>query len=111
MALRELSSTFCRLSIRDVRPSATSMTRNCRRYASGEASAEAAPVQQVSEDLQELESNSSYSSAEILTEKIKAYDPVKRAQGRRRELPPSRYVVNWSQNTLHSIQQACSRQC
>jgi large subunit ribosomal protein L5 len=52
--------------------------------------AEPAPEQELSEDFQELESQSSYSFTEMPVEKIKAYDPVKRAQGRKRELPPSR---------------------
>lgn len=98
MALRELSSTFFRLSKRDVRPSMTSMTSNCRRYASSEASSEASSTQEISQDLQELESISSYSPSDIPTESIKAYDPVKRAQGRRRQLPPSRFV-NWTRYT------------
>lgn len=94
MALRELSSTFYRLSARDARPATTSISRNCRRYASGETSTESSQRrEEFSEDLQELESSSSYSPTDIPAEKIKAFDPVKRAQGRKRQLPPSRYVT------------------
>jgi large subunit ribosomal protein L5 len=89
MALRELPSSLRRLALRDARPAATAVGGCCRRYAS--AAAAAAP-QEVSEDFQDLESQSSLSPQFSPDEKIKAYDPIKRAQGRRRELPPSRYV-------------------
>ena len=92
MALRELSSTFYRLSVRDVRPSTASISRNYRRYASGEAAAESSLRQEISEDLQELELTSSYSPTDIPAAKIEAFDPVKRAQSRKRQLPPSRYI-------------------
>jgi large subunit ribosomal protein L5 len=88
MALRELPSSLRRLALRDARPTPTSLGRYCPRYASAEATA----PQEVSEDFQDLESQSSLSTQFTSDEKIKAYDPVKRAHGRKRELPPSRYV-------------------
>jgi large subunit ribosomal protein L5 len=90
MALRELPSNLFRLVGRDVRPATTTILRNCRRYASGEASS----AKDALEDLQDLESQSTFSSSEFELEKIKAYDPVKRAQGRKKELPSSRYDSN-----------------
>ena len=90
MALRELPSILSRFAGRDARPRMTTNLRNCRRYASGEASI----ANETPEDLEDLESQSSFSPSELEPEKIKAYDPVKRAQGRRRELPPSRYDCN-----------------
>ncbi len=89
MASRELPSALRRLISRDARPTATHLSRNWRRYASTEAAA----VQEASEDFQDLESQSSLTSSTSQDEKIKTYDPVKRAQGRRRELPPSRYEI------------------
>ena len=64
------------------------MPQNCRRYAS---SGEASSVPGVVEDYQDLVSESSFSTGGFSEDVIKAYDPVRRAQGRRRELPPSRY--------------------
>jgi hypothetical protein len=90
MALRELPSTLSRLIARDSRLTTASISRNCRRYAS---TAEASR-KEATEDLQDLESQSSFSANDYPAEKIKAYDPVKRAQGRKRELPPSRYDGN-----------------
>jgi len=83
------------LGLRDGRSVAGGISRSCRRYASGEAASKG----DVSEDLQDLESNSSLSSAGTLSEKISAYDPVKRAQGRRRQLPASRYIFNCMKRT------------
>jgi large subunit ribosomal protein L5 len=82
MALRELPSALSRLAIRDTRPSLLPTLRNGRRQASNEASAV--------RDINDLESQSSFSSSGPTAEIIEAYDPVKRAQARRRELPPSR---------------------
>lgn len=89
MALRELPSALQRLAIRDTRSRISILARNCRRYASSEA---AAP-REAPEDFQDLESESAFISIGPAGEKVKTYDPVKRAQGRRRELPPSRYVL------------------
>ena len=91
MAMRELSSTGVRLSKRAARPSLTSINRHCGRHASSEAGRDPT-TQELSKDLQELESASSYFQASTPAEDIKAYDPIKRAQGRRRQLPPSRYA-------------------
>jgi hypothetical protein len=82
MALRELPSSLRRLALRDARPTGAIAGKCLRRYASGE----------VSEDLRDLESESSLFTAFSPDEKIKAYDPIKRTQARKRELPPSRYV-------------------
>jgi large subunit ribosomal protein L5 len=86
MALRELPSALRRLAIKDTRSTATFLSQNCRRYASTEAPG----AQNGSQDLQDLESNTSFSALEIQDEKVATYDPVKRAQGRKRELPASR---------------------
>jgi large subunit ribosomal protein L5 len=89
MALRELPSALRSLALRDTQSGTSILVRNCRRYASSEA---AAP-QEASEDFQDLDSGSAFISTGPADEKIKTYDPVKRAQGRRRELPPSRCVL------------------
>src|SRR6266536_2748664 len=57
MALRVLPSTFGRLITRDTRPTTASIPRDCRRYVS---TAEAASRKEASEDLQDLESHSSF---------------------------------------------------
>ncbi|TAQ89782.1 hypothetical protein B7494_g1863 [Chlorociboria aeruginascens] len=88
MAVREFPSALCRLATRPTRPAVTStISRSCRRYASEEATSK----QEVSSDLRELESSSSISSVGFSPLGVEGYDPVKRAQGRRRELPPSRF--------------------
>jgi hypothetical protein len=97
MALRELPSSLRRLALRDARP-ITAVSGNCwRRYASAEAVAAAPAPQEVSEDFRDLESKSSLFTAFSPDEKIKAYDPIKRTQGRKRELPPSRYALETTQ--------------
>ncbi|KAK6595489.1 54S ribosomal protein L7 [Botrytis cinerea] len=87
MALRELPSTLCRFSRREIRSTPASIGRNGRRYASGEAVA----ARESPEDFQDLESQSSFASTSVPSEVIDTFDPVKRAQGRKRELPSSRY--------------------
>jgi large subunit ribosomal protein L5 len=89
MALRELPSSLRRLALQDARPTATLAGRCCRRYASAEATAS----QELLEDFQDLESQSSLSTQFTPDEKITAYDPIERAKGRKRELPPSRCVT------------------
>ncbi|CZR58996.1 probable 50S ribosomal protein L5 [Phialocephala subalpina] len=86
MALKELPSALRRLAVQDTR-SITSLVRNGRRYASTEAAGKDA-----SRDLQDLESRTSYSPMTVAAdEKADGYDPVKRVQQRRRQLPASRY--------------------
>lgn len=88
MALRDIPSTFCRLSKREIRSAPICyIGRNCRRY----ASAEAAPAKEIPEDFQDLESQSSFTSTTLPKDAIGSYDPVKVAKGRKRELPASRY--------------------
>jgi len=84
MALRELPSTFGRLLCRDARPLASSISRRCRRDVSTAAS------QELSEDIQELESQSSLAWTDSSAENANAFDPIKRAKGRKQQLPPSR---------------------
>lgn len=114
MALRELSSSFIRLSLRNNQPVASCITRGSSRFASTDtsttsatsieaaikaakaslkdASKQASPVNDINDDLGDLESQSSFSApSEISPNKIKEYDPVKRAEGRKRQLPASRY--------------------
>jgi large subunit ribosomal protein L5 len=86
MALRDVPSALGRLLTRDVRTVLRSTISNGRRQASSEALAMKEPI----EDFQELESQSSLTSSGPSEDVIKTYDPVKRSQGRRRELPPSR---------------------
>lgn len=86
MSLRELPSALRQLLIRDLRTTAAVSTQISRRYASGQAAA----VQEASEDLDDLESQSALSSTELPSEAVKAYDPIKRSQGRKRQLPASR---------------------
>jgi large subunit ribosomal protein L5 len=85
MALRELPSALCRLAIGNARPLSLSTVCNGRRQASNDAA--------VVEDIGDLESKSSFSVSGPSEEIIREYDPVKRAQARRRELPPSRYGI------------------
>jgi large subunit ribosomal protein L5 len=88
MALRELPRSLCRLNAWYPQRVANAAAISSRRFASSDVSAaQAAPA-----DFQELESQSSLTDVEYPAEKIGAYDPVKKAQGRKRELPPSRYV-------------------
>jgi hypothetical protein len=94
MALRELPWSLGRLTTRCPRRVASATVICSRRFASSQASYS----QEVSPDVQELESQSSFSTTDYSTEKIEAYDPVKRAQGRKRELPPSRYAANASRS-------------
>lgn len=65
-------------------------TFSIRRFASSEASY----AQDVAADLHELESQSSFSTTDYSKEKIEAFDPVKKAKARKRELPASRYDAN-----------------
>lgn len=91
MALRELHSSIGRLIVKGGRRNGPStVTISCRRYASTEASE--APTQDVSQDIQDLESQSTFWKTSAPDEKVKSYDPIKRASARRRVLPPSRYV-------------------
>jgi hypothetical protein len=93
MALREMPLTLCRLTTRAARPVFTAPALSSRRYASSEA----ASTPDAAADLQDLESQNSFTVSEYPSEKIKAFDPIKRAQGRTRELPPSRYDTNGPQ--------------
>ncbi|KAH8821501.1 ribosomal protein L5 domain-containing protein [Xylogone sp. PMI_703] len=86
MALRELPSILGRCISRDVRQT-TMLAQQCRRHASQDATAKEA----LSSDLQDLESQSSLTAPLPSGDTLKTYDPAKRAQSRRRELPPSRY--------------------
>jgi large subunit ribosomal protein L5 len=86
MALRDASAALGRLAKRDMRILLRSTLSNGRRQVSNEALAVAEP----SADMEELESNSSFTKSGPSEEAIKKYDPVKRSQARRRELPPSR---------------------
>ena len=86
MVLRDVSAALCRLAKRDMRTMLRSTLSNGRRKASNEALA----VKEPSADMEELESNSSFTINGPSEEAIKKYDPVKRSQARRRELPPSR---------------------
>lgn len=62
---------------------------NGRRQASNEALAS----KEHAVDIEELESQSAFTASDFSEETIKKFDPVKRSQARRRELPPSRYVL------------------
>lgn len=105
MALRELPSigTLSRLMTRHPRPRASVPSipavgsRRC--YASD---AEAVSRQETSsaEDLQDLESESSFTSTAELSEKIGDFDPVKTSQRRQGRLPPSRYVLYFCPRSL-----------
>src|SRR3954463_1689504 len=87
MALREAPSTLCRFARRDIRSAATSIGRHSRRYASGEAVA----AKEIPGDFEDLESQSSIASVEVPEDVLKSFDPIKRAKGRKYQLPPSRY--------------------
>jgi large subunit ribosomal protein L5 len=89
MALRDASYVFGRLAKRDARIMLRSILSNGRRQASNEALA----VKEFSIDMEDLESQSSFTTSGPSEEKIKKFDPIKRSQARRRELPPSRYDI------------------
>ena len=90
MASRELPWALSRLTARCPRRVANTTALSGRRFASSEAS----NAPDVVTDLEELEPQSSFSATNYSTQKIEAFDPAKRAKGRKRELPPSRYVTN-----------------
>jgi len=113
MALRELSSSFIRLSVRNNRPGPSCIARNSGRFVSTDASTtsvasiEAAmkaskaamdagrtqgpPANDLNDDLEDLESQSSFSApSKASPSQIKEYNPVKRAEERKRQLPASR---------------------
>lgn len=98
MALRELPSALRRLTTRDARPATNSINRSCRRFASTEVG-----TKETSEDFQDLESKSSLLSNGAVDEKVKSYDPIKRSQGRRTQLPASRYVHNGAEEEMFSF--------
>ncbi|ELR02206.1 hypothetical protein VC83_07842 [Pseudogymnoascus destructans] len=87
MALKEVPSTFSRLVLRGARPSAQTLSHNGRRAASNAAE----PAQEQSEDFQDLESQSSFLTGKPSAKEVKSYDPIKRAEARRTQLPRSRY--------------------
>jgi hypothetical protein len=89
MAIRELPSTLYRLTVKGSRSTVAHISYFPRRYASGEANS----IPDATADLEELESQSPFSSNDYASEKIQAYDPIKRTQARKRELPRSRYVA------------------
>ncbi|KAL3425649.1 54S ribosomal protein L7, mitochondrial [Phlyctema vagabunda] len=93
MALREIPSAFGRLLARDGRTRTTAVSQVYRRYASGEAASTPAPAREqlAAEDFKELETTSSLSAQGPSENVVKSFNPAKRAQGRTRELPPSRY--------------------
>lgn len=98
MALKELPSSLRRLAVKDAR-SSISFVRNCRRY----ASTEAAP-KDASQDMQDLESTSSYSPMSVAeNEHVDSYDPVKKVQQRKTQLPASRYDVRTIGLKLHGL--------
>jgi hypothetical protein len=86
MALRDASSALGRLAMRDARIMLRSTLGNGLRQASNAAKAAREP----SIDMEDLESQSSFTTSGPSEEVIKKYDPAKRSQARRRELPPSR---------------------
>jgi large subunit ribosomal protein L5 len=91
MALQELPSALRQLTIRQIRQTTRCVTPIARRYASGEAAA-AAPVElPTSEDLKDLEPQSSFTT-KFSREASKDYDPIKRSKARKSQLPASRYV-------------------
>lgn len=94
MALRELPSTLCRQITRCRRPMIAATAQHSRRF----TSAGAAPSQDVAAELQDLETQSSFTTSDYPKEKIEAFNPEKRAQGRKLQLPASRYDLNCCQN-------------
>lgn len=87
MALKEVPSAFSRLITRGARPSSQLLSHNGRRAASSAT----APAQEQPSDLQDLESQSSFLTDGATPQEIKSYDPVKRAESRKKQLPRSRY--------------------
>lgn len=83
MALRDLPIAFSKLLLRDAPRRLPAAACRTRRHASTKAS---------TKDLADLEPSSSLVIPGPSEEVVKSYDPVKRAEARRRELPPSRCV-------------------
>lgn len=93
MSSKELPSMLGRLAIRQTRLRPAPIPRCCRRNASTESSSqEVISEGKVAQDIQELEGRSTFTLSSELDEHVSSYDPAKRAQGRRKQLPPSRYV-------------------
>lgn len=106
MALRELSPALTRIVRRDTRPivSRVSSSFDCRRYASSETSTQevsseiasetnpATLVELTTTDFEDLESQSSFNTGAASEVVTAAWDPVKRAKARTRQLPASRLV-------------------
>ncbi|KAG9249227.1 ribosomal protein L5 domain-containing protein [Calycina marina] len=110
MALRELSSSLIRQAAKSSRALPSCIGRATSRFASTEATPpQKSPVEGITktsttpqgakaisfndfDDLADLESESSFAKPlNLSSSKISEYDPVKRAQGRKRQLPASRY--------------------
>jgi hypothetical protein len=91
MALQELPSALRQLTLKQTRPATRCLMPHARRYASGEAVAADAAEAPLAPDLQDLESESSF-TAKYSAEAAKDYDPIKRSKARKSELPASRYV-------------------
>ena len=97
MALRELSSSFLRITTRSNRVALPIARQSCCRYASTVASGpltstEAASAFDATDtDFADLEAMSSFTTPlNVSPEQLQAYDPVKRAKNRRIQLPASR---------------------
>jgi large subunit ribosomal protein L5 len=91
MALQELPSALRQLTIKQIRQTTRRLAPIARRYASGEATATAPTETPISEDLQDLEPDSSFTTR-YSAEAVKDYDPIKRSKARKSQLPASRYV-------------------
>jgi large subunit ribosomal protein L5 len=90
MALRDASYALGRLAKRDARMILRStMGKGQRQYSNATLA-----IKEPSMDLEELESQSSLTTSGPSEENIKKFDPVKRSQARRKELPPSRYEMS-----------------
>ena len=89
MALQELPSALRQLMTRHSRPTSRCLAPISRRYASSEA---VAVQEEASEDLMDLESESALTSTAEPAAKVADYDPIKRVENRRGQLPPSRYA-------------------
>lgn len=88
MALRDTSLRLPKLFSRAVAPAFTTSQLQCRSYASDAKTSDI-----VAKDLQDLETESGFTSGPLPDESvIKQFDPIARSRRRKTQLPASRYV-------------------
>lgn len=95
MALSEVTNALLRRMRTSTTPLNRVWTLQCRRYATGEATAEASP------ELADLEPSSFHDFTEVSSERLANFDPAAQAKKRNKQLPPSRYSYPQANNVHH----------